>query len=58
MVKRRTLEVVIFNNAIIMDYRISLILKLIHLKKSSCGNKSSFTSLMGIVGNLMGPEAI
>lgn len=37
VVKKRTFEVVIFNNSVTMDYELSLILKLIHLEKLSCG---------------------
>lgn len=40
VVKKKTFEIIIFNNTITMDYGISLILKLIHLE-SSCRNKTS-----------------
>lgn len=53
VVKKRTFEVVIFNNSVTMDYELSLILKLIHLKKLSCGNKSNFTSPIEMVVHLM-----
>lgn len=53
MVRKRAFEIVIFNNSITMDYRLSLIVKLVHLKKSGWRKESNFTSPIEIVGNLI-----
>lgn len=46
-------QAVIFSNVIIVDYGISPILKLSHLNKLSCRNKSSFTSPKEMIVNVI-----